>query len=128
MGCSKEEMISRVEAYFLNVDQGDVKKVLEQMTPECEITVITEPITHSGRDIGIKDMFERRFENTSSAWHGNFRHLADEERGWVTSRFDVQRTGADGHYREMDNINFFEFDGSLISRITIWMSGENSLK
>ena len=125
---SIDTMISRVEAYFLNVDQGNVQKVLEQMTSDCEITVITEPITHSGRDTQIKEMFERRLTNTSSAWHGNFRHLVHEKKGWVTSRFDVRRTGSDGHYREMDNINFFEFDGELISRITIWMSGENSLK
>ena len=45
----------------------------------------------------------------------------------MTSRFDVLREGTDGEERAMDNINMFQFDGPLISRISIWMSGENTL-
>jgi hypothetical protein len=73
-------------------------------------------------------MFERRLEYTKNACHGNFRHLVDEKMGWVTTRFDVKRTDMNDLYREMDNINFFEFEESKIKKISIWMSGENSLK
>ena len=125
---NKKSMIEVVEKYFSSVDNGNTGLLLDQLTPDCEISVVTEPVTFKGRDTEIKEMFDRRLENTDKAWHGNFKHLADDERGWVTSRFDVRRTSNDGIYREMDNINFFEFDSVLIKRISIWMSGESSLK
>lgn len=123
---SAEELVARAEHYFAAVDRGDVPGTLEVLSPDCVIVVRTDGVRHDGRD-DIGAMFERRLEGVSAAWHGNFRHLSDPEKGWVTSRFDVRRTNADGTKVEMDNINFFEFDGLLIKRITIWMSGENTL-
>tara|TARA_B100000686_G_C16641067_1_gene890155 strand:+ start:497 stop:892 length:396 start_codon:yes stop_codon:yes gene_type:complete len=124
---NKHELIDRVEGYFKYVDNGNISKLLTYLTPNCKISVVTSNITHEGRDTGIKKMFERRLLSTEQAWHGNFKHLADTKLGWVTSRFDVHRTNSEGKYREMDNINFFEFETEKICRISIWMSGENSL-
>ncbi len=123
---SADEMVRQAERYFAAVDQGDVAGTLEVLSPDCVIVVRTDGVRHDGRE-AIGAMFERRLEGVSTAWHGNFRHLSDTEKGWVTSRFDVRRTNADGRKVEMDNINFFEFEGPLIKRITIWMSGENTL-
>lgn len=123
---SADELVGRAEHYFAAVDRGDVPATLEVLSPGCVIVVLTHGARHDGRE-AIGEMFERRLEGVSTAWHGNFRHLSDPEKGWVTSRFDVRRTNADGTKVEMDNINFFEFDGLLIKRITIWMSGENTL-
>ncbi len=123
---SSEEMVRQAERYFAAVDQGDVPGTLEVLSPDCVIQVLTDGARHDGHE-AIGEMFERRLGGVSVAWHGNFRHLCDTEQGWVTSRFDVRRTNADGGKVSMDNINFFEFDGLLIKRITIWMSGENTL-
>lgn len=123
---SGDEMTARAERYFAAVDEGDVPGTLEVLSPDCVIQVLTDGARHEGRG-AIGEMFERRLGGVSVAWHGNFRHLCDPKEGWVTSRFDVRRTNADGKKVTMDNINFFEFEGALIKRITIWMSGENTL-
>lgn len=125
---TRETMIATVERYFAAVDNGDVPGTLATMTPGCTLSVVTDHITHTGRDREIKAMFERRLDGVQTAWHGDFRHLADPEKGWVTSRFDVRRTNADGSKASLDNINFFEFEGDLIHRISIWMSGVNTLR
>lgn len=121
-----EEMVRQAEHYFAAVDSGDVPGTLEVLSPGCVIEVLTDGARHDGHD-AIGEMFRRRLEGVSTAWHGNFRHVSDPEKGWLTSRFDVHRTNADGAKVGMDNINFFEFDGPLIKCITIWMSGENTL-
>ncbi len=123
---SADEMVRQSERYFAAVDGGDIAATLEVLSPGCVIQVLTDGARHDGRE-AIGEMFERRLKGVTTAWHGNFRHLCDPEKGWVTSRFDVRRTNADGAKVTMDNINFFEFDGHLIKRITVWMSGENTL-
>ena len=124
---SRDDMISRAEAYFAAVDRGDVPGTLEQLTPSCVIEVLTDNARHDGHE-AIRAMFDRRLVGVEEAWHGNFRHLSNPEEGWLVSRFDVRRTNADGAKIGMDNINFFQFDGPLIRHITIWMSGENTLR
>ena len=120
------QLIATAEAYFARVDEGDVPGVMALLTPNCMVEVVTHPISHDGA-AAIEAMFTRRLSGTRHAWHGNFVHVADAGAGRLTSRFDVKRTGTGGDERGMDNINMFEFDGPLISRISIWMSGENTL-
>ena len=123
-----ETMIETIDRYFDAVDAGDIEATLAVMTPDCTLCVITDNATHSGRDTGIRQMFERRLQNVKTAWHGNRRHIADPAAGIATTRFDVRRTATDGKKRVMDNINFFEFQGDRLHRISIWMSGENTLR
>lgn len=120
------ELIEIAEAYFARVDDGDVAGVMALLTPDCAVEVLTHPIVHEGAP-AIEAMFKRRLAGVKRAWHGNFVHLTDALQGRVTSRFDVLREGAGGEEGTMDNINLFQFDGPLISRISIWMSGENTL-
>lgn len=124
---NSEKMIQIVENYFSDVDSGNISSLLTHLSSECELTVVTHQSKYTGRDREIKELFERRLLNTNDAWHGNFMHLVDEDKGWVTSRFDVRRTDNKGYYREMHNINFFEFKDEKINKIFIWMSGESSL-
>ena len=124
---SADELVGRAEHYFAAVDRGDVPATLEVLSPDCVIEVLTDGVRHEGRE-AIGEMFKRRLGGVAVAWHGNFRHLCQPDNGWLTSRFDVRRTNADGTKVGMDNINFFEFDGILIKHITIWMSGENTLR
>ncbi|MEK9947018.1 MAG: nuclear transport factor 2 family protein [Alphaproteobacteria bacterium] len=122
-----QTMIETIDRYFDTVDNGDVAGTLAELTPDCTISVITDGVTHDGRD-AIKAMFERRLENVNDAWHGNRRYVADPETGLASTRFDVRRTSTDGSKIAMDNINFFEFEGNKLRRISIWMSGENTLR
>lgn len=123
-----ESMIATIERYFDAVDDGNIDAILAEMTADCTLCVLTDDITHHGRETGIRQMFERRRKNVKTAWHGNRRHVVDPVAGTAATRFDVRRTSTAGEKREMDNINFFEFQGGRLHRISIWMSGENPLR
>ena len=123
-----QSMIDAIDRYFDSVDNGDVPGTLTELTADCVISVITDGVSHKGRDEAIKAMFERRLETVTDAWHGNRRYVADPASGVASTRFDVRRTGKDGSKIAMDNINFFEFEGAKLRRISIWMSGENTLR
>jgi len=123
-----QTMIGAIDRYFDTVDNGDVAGTLAELTPDCTIAVVTDGIAHQGRDTAIKAMFERRLESVNTAWHGNRRYVADPVSGLASTRFDVRRTSTDGNQIAMDNINFFEFEGDKLHRISIWMSGENTLR
>lgn len=125
---SAQSMIDAIDRYFDTVDNGDVPGTLAELTADCVISVITDGVSHEGRDGDIKAMFERRLESVNDAWHGNRRYVADPATGLASTRFDVRRTGTDGSKIAMDNINFFEFEGDKLRRISIWMSGENTLR
>jgi ketosteroid isomerase-like protein len=121
-------MTDAIDRYFDTVDNGDVPGTLAELTADCVISVITDGVSHEGRDEAIKAMFERRLDTVNDAWHGNRRHVADPISGIASTRFDVRRTSKDGSKIAMDNINFFEFDDAKLCRISIWMSGENTLR
>ena len=123
-----KSMIDAIDRYFDTVDNRDVSGTLAELTTDCVISVITDGVSHKGRDEAIKAMFERRLETVNDAWHGNRRHVADPASGVASTRFDVRRTSKDGSKIAMDNINFFEFEGAKLRRISIWMSGENTLR
>jgi ketosteroid isomerase-like protein len=125
---SAQSMIDTIDRYFDTVDNGDVPGTLAELTADCLISVITDGVSHEGRDDAIKAMFERRLESVNDAWHGNRRYVADPASGLASTRFDVRRTSTDGSKIAMDNINFFEFEGDKLRRISIWMSGENTLR
>jgi len=44
------------------------------------------------------------------------------------TRFRVRSVDCDGMVNEHRNVNAFEFEGPLICRVQIWMSGESMLK
>jgi len=72
-------------------------------------------------------MFEGLFERYRIVRHGEFRHVCDVERQTVASQFKVLNTLEDGSTRSKKNCNFFEIRDGLFFRITIYMSGENTL-
>ena len=127
MSLGKDELIKKVETYFARVDAGELDTLVELMSPDVVLEVVTHGARNQGR-AAVREVFRRRLEAFNNGWHGNFKHLADTENGWVTSRFDVVRNYKDGRRDEMNNMNFFEFDGPLIRRISVWMSNSvNSL-
>lgn len=123
-----KSMIATIDRYFDAVDARDIEATLAVMTVDCTLSVLTDSITHQGRDTGIRQMFERRLQTVKTASHENRRHIVDPVTGIATTRFEVRRTSTNGEKRTMDNINFFEFQGDRLCRISIWMSGENPLR
>jgi ketosteroid isomerase-like protein len=121
MTLSTRELIELVETYFRRVDAGEVDSVVALMSHDVVFEVVTHGVRHEGRE-AVRAMFRRRLETYANGWHGNFRHLADAEQGWVTSRFDVVCNHRDGQRDTMNNINFFEFDGPLMRRISVWFA------
>jgi ketosteroid isomerase-like protein len=127
MAPSRQDLITAVETYFARVDAGEVDTVVDLMSPDVVLEVVTHRVRNAGK-AAVREVFRRRLDTFANGWHGNFRHVADAEKGWVTSRFDVVRNFRDGRREEMNNINFFEFEGRLIKKISIWMSSSvNSL-
>ncbi|MGA1598168.1 MAG: nuclear transport factor 2 family protein [bacterium] len=121
------ELIALVEEYFAGVDAMDWERIQKTLAPECIIRIRTHNITHSGRDIAIRKMFEGLFARYPKVWHGDFRHLPQAELQRIASQFQVINTLPDGTLRTKDNCNFFTVREGIFSKIDIYMSGENTL-
>jgi len=125
---NREEMIALVERYFAAVDAKDLEGALGTLAADCRFTIETDDLTHDGRDAAIRGMFERLFGRWSQIWHGNFRHVADPDGGRIASQFDVRNTAADGSVHTKRNCNFFTLRDGRFTAISVYMSGENTLR
>ena len=63
--------------YFDGVDNKNLAQVLHCFSADAVLTEVTSGTVHTGRDAGIKAMFEKLFADFSDIWHGNFVHTAD---------------------------------------------------
>ena len=125
---TRNEMIALVERYFAAVDAKNLDGALATLAPDCRFTIETDALTHEGRDEAIRGMFERLFARWDEIWHGNFRHVADPEGSRVASQFDVRNIAADGTVHTKRNCNFFTVEDGRFAAISVYMSGENTLK
>ena len=114
------ELSAQVEAYFASIDRSDLAATLATMAPDCVIEYVSDGTRFEGRDAGVKAYFEQRNRNVLKSWHGNFTHTADAANARVATRFSVRRTDRGAAERSGDNINLFQFDGRLITRIAVW--------
>jgi len=119
-------MIARAEAYFAAVDAFDTDAILSHMTEDVVFNVPTDGVVREGK-AAVRQTFDNRAGAVKESWHGNFVYMVDEAEGRLAVRDAVKRTNADGSPQEMDNMTLLEFEGDLISRITIWMTGPNPL-
>ncbi|MBM3519067.1 MAG: nuclear transport factor 2 family protein [Alphaproteobacteria bacterium] len=113
-------LTSTVEAYFAAVDRSDLAGILATMTPDCVMHYVRAGERYEGRDTGVKAYFEKRNAGVEKSWHGDFWHVADVPASRVATRFVVRRTDKGQPERRGDNVNIFEFDGTLIKRIHVW--------
>jgi ketosteroid isomerase-like protein len=127
MAATARQMTKQIERYFAAVDAGDVDAILDTLAPRCVLEVVTANTKHRGLK-AIRALFTARFQIRASGWHGDFTHATDTARGFATTRFRVRSADKDGTVHERYNVNAFEFDGALIRRVQIWMSGESMLK
>ncbi|MCX7170275.1 MAG: nuclear transport factor 2 family protein [Proteobacteria bacterium] len=118
-----------VNKYFANVDAKKLQPVLDCFWPDVEFTIQTAFHTHTGRDSGVKKMFENLFESyPKKIWHGNFRHVVDTGSGHIASQFDVDLIDKDGKQTLLSNCNFFWLENGKFKRVFVYMSGENVLR
>jgi ketosteroid isomerase-like protein len=123
---SAREMGDCVEAYFACIANRDIAGMLNLLTPDCILEVMTADVRHEGHD-AIRGAFERRLDNVAESWQGNFAHIAEPENDRMVSRFEIRRTHKDGTERTLNNINFIQFEGSLMKHISVWMSAESAI-
>ncbi len=126
---SRQHYIDMVEKhYFGNVDHKDMQQVLDCFQPDSFLTVQTAPVTHEGRDAGVREMFQTLFDSYKSIWHGEFEHTVDPVNEVISSRFTVRLEDHDGKKIELHNCNFWYCKDGLFNRVYVFMSDENVLR
>ncbi len=114
------------ERYFAAVDRMDLQATLDCFTADARFTIATYNTVYTGRDTGIRTMFERLFARYARVWHGDFDHVVQlPDR--IASRFRVENTTFDGQLLVKNNCNFFTLRGDQFEEVFVYMSGDNSL-
>ena len=119
-----KKQVEMVEAYFAAVDTERLEDILALLTPECVFTVETHGVCLRGH-AEISQMFTRLWANHAAVRHHGFAHLAQGTR--IASQFRVENTEHDGSVTHKSNCNFFDVEGALFSRISVYMAGANTL-
>ena len=127
MATSTKTLMTQIESYYAAVDSLDTAAIVSHFTPDAVMEIPTGDVRHAGHE-AIRATYDRRAAEVDESYHGKFMHVIDAEEGRATTRLATRRTTTEGQTIEMDCIAFFTFEGTLIKRIAIWMSGENSLK
>ena len=122
----KKKLIERATTYFAAVDRFDTDAILSHFTDDVILEVPTDGVRKEGID-EVHQTYLNRADTVKESWHGDFQFTCDENENRVAIRLAVKRTMVKGEYQEMDNLTLLSFVGDRIARITVWMSGENSL-
>lgn len=120
------QLVALVERYFAAADRMDVDATLACFEPDATFTIATFDTTFTGRDSGIRGMFERLNQRYARIWHGQFDHVVQAP-DRIASRFRVENTLHDASVRVKNNCNFFRVRGERFSAVQVYMSGDNSL-
>ena len=118
-----------VKRYFDAVDTKDLPRILDCFLPDATLREMTSDTLHTGRDTGIRAMFERLLADNQRIWHGNFVHTVDREEEAICSQFSVE-IAPNGLDRELryENCNRFYLKDGRFERVFVYMSGDNLLK
>ena len=127
MTSTRDSFIARATAYFADVDRFDTDAILSHLTEDVVLEVPTDNVRKEGID-AVRQTYLNRADSVKESWHGDFQFTCDEVENRLAVRLAVKRTTTAGDRQEMDNLTLLSFDGDRIAHITVWMSGENSLK
>ena len=116
--------------YFDGVDNKNLQKVLDCFHEDASIKEMTSDTLHTGRDAGIKTMFEGLFANNERIWHGNFVHTVDVPQEAICSQFTVEIEPHDlgNEEQRYENCNRFYLRDGKFTEVYVYMSGDNLLK
>ena len=123
----RDGLCALVEHYFDAVDRMDLQATLACFTDDAQVTIATFDTLYQGRDTAIRGMYERLFARYASVWHGAFDHVVDGP-ARIASRFTVRNCTANGAITVKHNCNFFRLRGDRIVEMSVYMSGDNSLR
>jgi ketosteroid isomerase-like protein len=115
-----------VNKYFANVDRKNLQAVLDCFNPDAVFTIQSHFTVHTGRDAGIRKMFESLFEY-KTILHTDFEHIVDPEKESISSRFRVELDPASGPHVHLMNVNHWYVQNGKFQRVYVWMSGQNVL-
>ena len=118
---------SLVEHYFAAVDRMDLAGTLACFSADATVTIATFDLVYRGRDDAIRGMYERLFARYASVWHGDFDHVVSPPER-IASQFTVRNRTSDGMLVEKHNCNFFRCSDGVIVAMSVYMSGDNSLR
>ncbi len=113
--------------YFANVRRRDLAATLDCFCEDAVFTIQSAFTVHSGRDTGIRRMFETFFRNYPSVVHRDFRHVMDVEHECCATQFNAELVAVDGIKTHMSNCNFFYLENGKFKRVYVYMSGPNVL-
>lgn len=128
-GHSRQYLIDLAQKrYFGNVDAKNLDAVLACFNEDAVFTVQSSFTVHTGRDTGIKSMFERLFDTYARILHTDFEVIADSAGQSVSARFRVELDHRNGSHTKLMNVNQWYLVNGKFQRVFVWMSGENVLK
>ncbi|MBZ5702553.1 MAG: nuclear transport factor 2 family protein [Acidobacteriia bacterium] len=116
-----------VKKYFANVDRKNLQGVLDCFNEDAVFTIQSHFSVHTGRDTGIRKMFEELFQYRTIL-HTDFENIVDVESEAISSRFRVELDPVSGPHVHLMNVNHWYVKNDKFQRVYVWMSGENVLK
>ena len=127
VAAQRSALIMLVERYFAAVDRMDLDATLACFTADARVTIATFDTVYQGRDTEVRGMYERLFARYASVWHGDFDHVAQPPQR-IASQFTVRNVSAQGMLAVKHNCNFFRWRDGVIVAMSVYMSGDNSLR
>ena len=127
VAAQRSALIMLVERYFAAVDRMDLDATLACFTPDARVTIASFDTVYQGRDTEVRGMYERLFARYASVWHGDFDHVAQPPQR-IASQFTVRNVSAQGMLAVKHNCNFFRLREGLVCDMSVYMSGDNSLR
>lgn len=116
-----------VNKYFGNVDRKNLGAVLDCFNEDAVFTIQSHFTVHTGRDTGIRKMFEDLFQY-KTILHTDFENIVDVESESISSRFRVELDPVSGPHVHLMNVNHWYIRNGKFQRVYVWMSGENVLQ
>ena len=112
--------------YFAALDARSPNTLAQTLAEDCILTIKTHDIAYSGRDT-IRTFFATRWEGPLKAVHHNFTHTPSHSTGRIASQFTVTYSGI-GAASPKSNANVFTMYNDYITKIDVYMTGENTMK
>lgn len=121
-----DQLIALAMRFFAALDARDPQALADTLAEDCIFSIETHGIIHNGQQ-AICELFSSRWESTVHAVHHDFTHTPSASAGRVASQFTATYSGPDAPPPK-SNANVFTMADGRITKIAVYMAGENSIK
>jgi len=121
-----DDAIALAKAYFTALDAHDATALADTLTEDAVLTIETHGVSYEGR-AAIVELFSDRWWGPIHAVHHDFTHTPGTRHGRIASQFTVTYSGP-GAPMPKSNANVFTIADGRISRIQVYMSGQNTIR